>query len=794
VTNLRAQLQSSFGEAYTIERELGGGGMSRVFLATEQSLGRPVVVKVLPSESAGAISVERFRREIRLAASLQQANIVPVLSAGDAGGVTYYTMPFVKGESLRSYLVAKGTLPVGDCVAILRDVARALAYAHAEGVVHRDIKPENILLSGGTAVVTDFGIAKAVAESTTRPDAATLTQIGMALGTPAYMAPEQAIGEQVDHRADIYALGVVAYEMLTGATPFAGRSAQAMVAAHVTETPDALGEKCPGAPAALVALVMQCLAKEPEARPPSAAAVLLALDTATTPDRIVTAAAVKEEKPSIAVLPFENLSPDQADEYFADGLTDEIITDLSAIHSLRVIARASMMRFKASGKDPRAVARELNVRYALDGSVRRAGSSLRLTVRLTDTADDCILWSDKLGGSPQDVFAMQEQVSGKIVAALRVVLTPREKRHLRDRPIVDLQAYEAYLQARQLMWTFTVPALEHARSLIEAAAARIGENARLTATMGGIHINFVETGQVDSAAHLVAAQACTDRLATLDPDSFALFSLRGWLEWRRGEIREAIASLRRARELDPNNPEVGIILAYAFILAGQDANAREIADAYATLDPMTPLFQCMPGFCEIVAGHPQNAVPYYRRFYQLDQANPIAHLFLVWSLCQAGVWDEAKAVARGLAERFPDTPFGALGTAYAAALGKDMAGGRKAITPSMISLSRHSESIGTMLANVLTLLRDRDAAIGVLENSVRLGLAHYPYLAQRATVYAALRSHARFQRLLVVVRARWERGGASAKDHAHDPFLNADSQGAGPDVGIESSAPLANDQ
>src|SRR5215831_4580401 len=160
MTDLRAQLQSTLGEAYTIERELGGGGMSRVFVATEESLGRRVVVKVLPSEAAGAVSVERFRREIRLAASLQQANIVPVLSAGDAGGVAYYTMPFVKGESLRARLAAKGALPIAECVAILRDVARALAFAHAEGVVHRDIKPENILLSGGTAVVTDFGIAK----------------------------------------------------------------------------------------------------------------------------------------------------------------------------------------------------------------------------------------------------------------------------------------------------------------------------------------------------------------------------------------------------------------------------------------------------------------------------------------------------------------------------------------------------------------------------------------------------------------------------------------------------------
>jgi serine/threonine protein kinase len=300
MTDLRTQLQSTFGDAYTIERELGGGGMSRVFVATEHALGRTVVVKVLPSELAGAVNVERFRREIRLAASLQQANIVPLLSAGDAGGVPYYTMPFVRGESLRMRLTAERALPIAECVTILRDVARALAFAHAEGVVHRDIKPENILLSGGTAVVTDFGIAKAVAASSTQPATAELTQMGITLGTPAYMAPEQALGEEVDRRADIYALGVVMYEMLTGATPFAGRSAQAMIAAHVTETPAALGEKCPDARPGLVALVMLCLAKEQADRPESATAVLHALDTMTEPAIVSACEAGTSTRPCVA--------------------------------------------------------------------------------------------------------------------------------------------------------------------------------------------------------------------------------------------------------------------------------------------------------------------------------------------------------------------------------------------------------------------------------------------------------------------------------------------------------------
>uniref|UniRef100_UPI00286CA614 serine/threonine-protein kinase n=1 Tax=Gemmatimonas sp. TaxID=1962908 RepID=UPI00286CA614 len=249
MTDLRTQLQATLGDGYTLERELGGGGMSRVFVAQENALGREVVVKVLAPELSASVSAERFTREIATAARLQQANIVPVLSAGTSGGVSYYTMPFVKGESLRAQVAGGITLSMHDRINVLRDVARALAYAHGEGVIHRDIKPDNILLSGGTAVVTDFGIAKAISASRTMDGAApvspdgTLTHVGSSIGTPAYMAPEQAVGEAVDARADLYAWGVVAYELLSGAHPFAGKTGTSqLIAAHIAETPCALAD------------------------------------------------------------------------------------------------------------------------------------------------------------------------------------------------------------------------------------------------------------------------------------------------------------------------------------------------------------------------------------------------------------------------------------------------------------------------------------------------------------------------------------------------------------------------
>ena len=287
MADLKEQLQQTLGSNYTLERELGGGGMSRVFLAEDNTLGRKIVIKLLPAEMGAAVSVERFRREIQVVARLQHPHIVPVLSAGQTDGLPFYTMPFVKGESLRARLSRSGEMSVNEAVHVLRDVAAALAYAHGEGVVHRDIKPDNVIMSGGVAVVTDFGVSKAVDVAATDGGHAQsgITSLGIALGTPAYMSPEQASADpHVDHRADIYSFGCLAYELIAGTSPFGGRSPQQMLAAHVTEAPEPLAKRRPNVPPLLAALVMKCLEKRAGDRPQSADELLTALDAiATTP-------------------------------------------------------------------------------------------------------------------------------------------------------------------------------------------------------------------------------------------------------------------------------------------------------------------------------------------------------------------------------------------------------------------------------------------------------------------------------------------------------------------------------
>jgi len=323
--DLRDELEASLGELYSIEQELGGGGMSRVFLAREKSLGRRVVVKVLPKELTGGVNVDRFRREIVLAAQLQHPHISGLLSTGEVSGVPYYTMPYEEGRSLRAHLRDHGPLPIGEVVGLLGDVAKALGFAHERGVIHRDIKPDNILVCGGAGVVTDFGIAKAVSEAKDQPPpqatGESLTQIGMSVGTPTYMAPEQAAADpDVDHRADIYSFGITAYEMLTGRPPFCDSSPRKLLAAHLTETPEPVVAKRPDTPPTLAALVMACLAKEPAERPQSAKELARMLE-------VVQAGEQRAAKVQAA----------------RGGLARQLALGLAALVAVSILARASII-------------------------------------------------------------------------------------------------------------------------------------------------------------------------------------------------------------------------------------------------------------------------------------------------------------------------------------------------------------------------------------------------------------------------------------------------------------------
>ncbi|HEY0776751.1 MAG TPA: serine/threonine-protein kinase [Gemmatirosa sp.] len=505
MVDLRDRLQTALGGAYVLDRELGGGGMARVFVARDAALGRDVVVKVLAPALAEALSAERFGREVRLAAQLQEPHIVPVLAAGaTADGVPWYTMPYVAGEGLRARLVRQtalgGPVPLGEATSILRDLAKALAYAHGRGIVHRDIKPENVLLSSGTAVVTDFGIAKALARAQTQaPDgpagaraglpSGTLTRAGTSLGTPAYMAPEQAAGDpDVDARADLYAWGVIAYELLAGRHPFADRTTpHALVAAHIGEAPRPLGTVAPAVPALLAALVMRCLEKDPARRPASAVELLAVLDDgratgarAALPRRarglvsvggalalLAAAGLAWHARPSVAgaasvaptmlaVLPFDNAGP-AAQGVFTDGLTDAVTAKLGALPGLAVIDRHSAAQYRATTKPARQIGTELGVPYLVEGVVRWAQDAAgawraQVTPTLVDARAGTTKWTgESVVITPADPFSAQAEIATQVAEALRVTLRPADRSALARRLTDDPEALAAYMRGRALV-------------------------------------------------------------------------------------------------------------------------------------------------------------------------------------------------------------------------------------------------------------------------------------------------------------------------------------------------------
>ena len=655
--DLRGQLQSALGAAYTLERELGGGGMSRVFVAEEAALGRRVVVKVLAPELAHELSAERFAREIRLAASLQHANIVPVLTAGVAENVPYYTMPLVEGRSLRERLTeARGQLPLSESIGIVRDVARALDYAHTRGVVHRDIKPENVLLSGGAAVVTDFGIAKAVSASRTAAGA-TLTSAGTALGTPAYMAPEQVAGDEVDARADLYAWGVMAYELLAGAHPFAGKgSSQQLLAAHLAESAAPLSQHAPRVPDALALLVMRCLAKSAADRPQSARELMDVLDGVSvtpgtgvptraansraatrwmiggvlgalalgllvmlvrpragsdaphTPQATAAAPPVASLQ-SVAVLPLANVGGDSSTEYFADGMTDELTSVIARIPGLRTVSRTSAFVFKGrKDLDVREIGRRLGVATVLEGSVRRAGERLRVSAQLTNVADGLTLWSDAYEGTTRDVFRVQDTVARSVAGALRIRLTGSGQRALVAAGTSNLEAYEIFLHARALMNKLTE------------------ENLRRSIVLYG-------------------------QALELDPGYARARAGMAWSMELMGDIylspREAYSRAReeaqRAIAMDSTVDEAWVALGGAELFLDWDfARAGRTAERLVSRAPTSTVALLLDGCYLTFTGQTDSALVVLRRSYDLDPFDVVSNIWpLAYLLIETGHADEA---------------------------------------------------------------------------------------------------------------------------------------------------------
>ena len=720
---LTESLRAALAGRYAVERELGHGGMATVYLARDLRHDRAVAVKVVERGVAPTVAA-RFLREVRIAARLTHPHVLGVHDSGEVKGLLYYVMPYVEGETLRTRMAREGAPPLTDAVRLLRELADALAYAHAHGVVHRDLKPENVLLAGGHAVVADFGIAKALADATQgerageASGAASLTGTGISLGTPAYMAPEQATGEAVDHRADLYALGVIAYELIGGTHPFAGRSSLALVAAHLSESPAPLSERRPEVPPTLAALVAQLLAKNPADRPPSAEAVLHTLDGvpttavrgAVTRRHVVFALAMlllllgtggylvwrgtsglvahATRTPairSLAVLPFANRSEERRDDYFSDGLTDELAHALAQLPGLRLAGRTASYAFKGKSAAAQEVGRVLGVDAFVSATVRRSGDRLRVNPQLVSTADGTVLWDSVYESRSGDVFAVQDSLTRAVVAALAPALGSRDVRTDRGtrslaidvgRGTTDAEAYELYLKGMYYWHERGAANVERAITLFQQALGRDPTFARAYAALALAYevLSVYVSDPSDSASALLEASA--RRAVTLDstladaqlaaavalghegrfPEAEAHFrtALRiepssanahhafGGMLAAIGRTDDAIAELRVATRLDPLAKSAGTMLAEALIDARRFREAEDEARRIIAIDSTFPLALYSLGLAQAFNGKPDSAVKTLELGVQLYPALVSIRGRLLFAYAAAGRWRDVE--------------------------------------------------------------------------------------------------------------------------------------------------------
>jgi len=588
VSDLRALLEPGFAGSYTIERELGRGGMATVFLARDLKHHRPVALKALYPHLSYVLGPERFRREIELLAALTHPHIVPLHDSGGTAGLLWYTMPYVDGESLRDRLRREGRLPLEDVVRITAEVADALHYAHGRGIIHRDLKPENILLSAGHAFVADFGIARAL----TQAGDDRLTGTGLALGTPAYMSPEQAAGEhEVDARSDIFSLGCVVFEMLAGEPPFTGPNPQAVLAQRLTGSAPLLRSRLADVPQPVEAAVARALAPDPLARYPTAAAFASGLAAAAShpaPEAPATLPALTggSAARSIAVLPFSDMSAERDQEYLADGIAEEIINAFTRSGTLRVAARTSSFAFKGRQEDVSQIGHKLKVTTILEGSVRKAGNRLRVTAQLVNVADGYQLWSERYDRELADVFAVEDEIAGSVVSALSAVMgEPGGRGRSLERPRTEnVQAYEYYLRGRQLFHQFRKKQVQQARRMFERA---IELDPRFALAYAGaadcssiLYMYFEATD-----ANLQQADATSRRALELGPDMAEAHAARGLALTLRGNFETAQREFESAITLDPRLYETWYFYGRVCFQKGQLAEAARMFEQSATLRP-----------------------------------------------------------------------------------------------------------------------------------------------------------------------------------------------------------------
>jgi serine/threonine protein kinase/Flp pilus assembly protein TadD len=674
---------------YEIVGSLGKGGMGEVYLAQDTRLDRRVALKILPNgSSADHERLTRFIREAKAASALNHPNIITVYDIGESAGTHFIAYEFIEGRTLREFANSR-PLSVAATLEIGTQIASALVEAHGAGIVHRDLKPDNVMIrTSGLVKLLDFGIARLTRPVETPETDGTVTSLndrtqdGALIGTPQFMSPEQARGTEVNHQTDIFSFGAILYELLSGQSPFAAGTVADVLAAVLTHDPPRLT----GVPPKLADVVSKAMQKDRSRRYETAAALLhdLARIDARSKDPGLPSAASAREVRSVAVLPFANMSTDEENEHFCDGLAEELLNALSKIDALKVAARTSAFSFKGKHADVSTIARTLGVNTIVEGSVRRAGRRLRISVQLINAADGYQLWSERYDREMGDVFALQDDITLAVVHALKLRLLGDERATVLKRYTDNVEAYELFLKGRYHSQKYTPQGWNQSIEFFEKAIALEPDYALAYAGLAASRTCLWYFGLLPAEDTIPESKAATERALVIDdsladahlsrglitffydwdakqaepmlkksialnPDNAEALSYYAMFLAVLGRVEEAIALTGRALRLDPLAPLVGMNCGWTYFSAGMSAEASEWAEKMIETEPAFFGARWLKGAIHLSEGEFESAVMELRTAVSLG-GHPVVLADLGSACSLAGKTDEADAILRQLLE------------------------------------------------------------------------------------------------------------------------------------------------
>ncbi|MCP4728427.1 MAG: protein kinase, partial [bacterium] len=689
-----------------------------------------------------------------------------IFEIGEHNGDTYIAMEYVDGHTLRDKIVgapprgrpktgqAQGPAPTEKLLSfdeitdIATQICEGLSEAHKAGISHRDIKPENIIIDkSGRAKLLDFGLAQ-------MQDVSRLTRETSTVGTAKYMSPEQYKSEDLDHRTDIWSFGVVLFEMLTGKIPFQGEYEAAVMYSVVNTEPESTRSIRPDIPKYFDVIISKCLEKNPADRFQSMLELSGELTLPSSVARIDPEPETEIER-SIVVLPFENMSSDPEQEYFSDGLTEEIITDLSHIHDLRVISRNSAMMLKGSRKETKTIARELNVQYVLEGSVRKAGNNLRITAQLINAPVDDHVWAEKYDGTLDDIFDIQEKVSRSIVDALKVKLTQKESKQVANRPVDNIHAYDYYLKARHEMWKWTENSQKLAIKYLEESLKIVGNNALLYGSLGNAYWNLADISD-NPEEYLKKAEDYAHKANDLESNHYLSFLVLGLVSATLGDGKQYVKNLEKSLELYSESPDGLFFLSFAYIgYLGKTEDAEVLVKKLLDIDPLNPTYNFLPGYIQFFNGQFDLAEKNLEKTYNTDPENSYVKMGYILALTYNQQYEKAFNISSFSIKTSPENKISQFCHCLTLALRGEKENAR--VILNKIKSRSFLDGWDTwFIAMCDALINEKEDALDGLEKAVDRGFINYPFLNEYDPFLENIRNEPRFKKLMKRVKHEWE--------------------------------------